>query len=298
MQTMAQTPSAAFRTLSNPDARLPLPACLKTAVSYTEKDNLIAAVRVGLDHHGIDYKTLSRLTVAWPQKDPRTKHINDAASHADELCRALADAFPGKDILRADALYETRHLGRSERADMQYTLTARQSFAVDPDLQKTPLPFITDDGARGEAFVLTDWISMQGTTLAALSSYITHNGGHVVAVALPYGGKPLLQQNDRSGTYDRALPDRGQIQSLASTFRAAAAGNGNYTGAECVALFDRALRLHGLSLDTLTNGEALSLRSEMTSRYVSFSSFVEKLGISQMAQHDYIHALRRSGGPR
>ena len=67
MEHTAQSPSDAFRTLSNPEARLPLPGCLKESVSYLEKDALIAAVLTGVEHHGLDWKNLSRLTVAWPQ---------------------------------------------------------------------------------------------------------------------------------------------------------------------------------------------------------------------------------------
>lgn len=298
MDRTAQTPTDAFRTLSNPDARLPLPACLKSAVSYDERDNLVAAVRMGVDHHGLDWDKLSRLTVAWPQKDPRTKHINAATGHADKLCAALTTAFPDKQILRADALYETRALGRSEKANMEYTLTARQVFTADADLQTEPLPFLTESGAHGEAFILTDWISMQGTTLAALSSFITHNGGHVVAVALPYGGKPLLQQNGYADNPDPRLSNRGQIQPLGAAFKRAAMGNGNYDAAECVALFERALRPHGMSLNTLTHHEALTLYAEMSSRYVNFTSFVEHLGVPANTQAEFITNLRRSGGPR
>jgi hypothetical protein len=300
--TRAATVSDHFRTLTNPRARLPLPAALATPVNYHKIDDLSAAVRYGVQSHGLRFDDVPRLTVAWPHKHPDDNHHNAADPHAEELCRALKDAFPHKSILRADAIYEERNLARSERSDMLYTLTARHVFAADAHIQAEPLPFLTDDGAHGEVFVLTDWISVQGTTLANLAGYIAHNGGHVAALALPYGSKALAQYPGISKDLayipaERGVPQTGQVPLLAATFQRAAAGT-DYTRAECVALFERALAPHGHTLINLTEGEAHFLYAEMRDRELDFNTYVEKLGMPRPAQDDFIHNLRRSGGPR
>ena len=298
----AATAAAHFRTLTNPRARLPLPAALTTPVNYHKIDDLSAAVRYGIQSHGLRFDDVPRLTVAWPHKHPHDNHHNAAEPHAEQLCHALTQAFPQKSILRADALYEERNLGRSERSDMLYTLTARHVFAADPHVQTEPLPFLTEDGAHGEVFVLTDWLSVQGTTLANLAGYITHNGGHVAALALPYDGRAIAQSPGihRDFAYiapERGVPQTGQVPLLAATFKRAAAGT-DYTPGECVALFERALARHGHTLANLTDGEASYLYSEMRDRYIDFTSYVEKLGMPIPMQNDFIYNLRRSGGPR
>ena len=301
-QTHEKSPSAAFRTLTNPRARLPLTAALAQAVHYDDIPALTAAVRAGIESHGLSPDTVTRLNVAWPHKHPEENHQNAATPHALRLCESLTKAFPEKTILRADALYEERNLARSEHSDMLYTLTARHVFAADPHIQNEPLPFLTEDGARGEVFVLTDWISVQGTTLANLAGYIAHNGGHVAALALPYRGKMLAQA--RGITKDlayipaeRGVPQTGQVPLLAATFQRAATGK-DYTAGECVALFERALAPHGHTLANLTTDEAHYLFAEMRDRELDFNTYVERLGMPLRAQDDFIHNLRRSGGPR
>ncbi len=291
-----------FRTLTNPRARLPLPAALATAVNYNNPDELAAAVRYGIQSHGLSFAAVPRLTVAWPHKHPHENHQNTATPHALRLYESLRKAFPEKTILRADALYEERNLARSERSDMLYTLTARHVFATDPHIQSESLPFLTEGGAKGEVFVLTDWISVQGTTLANLAGYIAHNGGHVAALALPYGGKALAQSPGitKDLAYipaERGVPQVGQVPLLAATFKRAAAGT-DYTPGECVALFERALAPHGHTLTNLTAEEAHFLYVEMRDRELDFKTYVEKLGMPLRAQDDFIHNLRRSGGPR
>lgn len=300
--TRATTVSDHFRTLTNPRARLPLPAALAQAVNYGDIPALTAAVRHGIESHGLSPDDITRINVAWPHKHPERNHQNTATPHALNLCESLAQAFPDKQIIRANALYEERNLARSERSDMLYTLTARHVFAADPHIQAEPLPFLTDDGAHGEIFVLTDWISVQGTTLANLAGYIAHNGGHVAALALPYGGKALAQYPGISKDLayipaERGVPQTGQVPLLAATFQRAAAGT-DYTRAECVALFERALAPHGHTLVNLTEGEAHFLYAEMRDRELDFNTYVEKLGMPRPAQDDFIHNLRRSGGPR
>jgi hypothetical protein len=95
------------------------------------------------------------------------------------------------------------------------------------------------------------------------------------------------------------VPSRGQLQPLAAAFNRAALGNGDYDGAECVALFDYALARHSLSLDTLTHGESIALYGEMNGRGgCDFTRFIENLGVGVLRQRDFIQALRRAGGPR
>jgi hypothetical protein len=289
----------ARRLLENPRMRCPLPGWLRDTVSYRDQDALTGAIRRGLRDAGLPDRDIGRLTIAWPQKHPHTSHPNAATNHARTLHEILRRRFPGTQIAMAHALYETRKLDRSENSSPLKTMTDEQLFSVDPALQAEPLPFLTPAGARGEAFVLTDWAVMQGTTIANLASFITHNGGHVVAVAEPYGGRALQQRGGARGD-DGALgnvPRTGRIPALAAAFRNAA-GDTDYSPAECVALFNRALARHGRSLSTLTDGEAETLESAFNSCGTQLASFVAQLGISPPAQRDFIDAWRRSGFSR
>jgi hypothetical protein len=283
---------SAYRELTNPPGRLPLPACAGRSVSYKEKEELEKAVRNGVESHGLSFADTPRLNVAWPQKHPSANHANAATGHAVKLYHALSEIFPDKEILLADAIYETKHLGRSEKSHMLYTLTARNEFAADPALLEEPFPFLTEEGAKGEAFVLTDWAVMQGATMANFASFITHNGGHVAAIALSYGGKAMRQESYPADTDERGVPQRGQIPLLASAFKKASTGYGDYSAEECVRLFDRALELNGLSLDTLTNGECLELYKELNDRYANFPGFVERLGFREQNQRHLVARMR------
>lgn len=291
---MTPSPSAAFRALSNPDARLPLPAYLTTTTSFNKHDELAAAIRDNTAACGIDFDSLTHINLAWPQKDPRTDHYNMAAPIAKQAQAALQKLFPEKDILRADALYETVKLNRSDDPSIFKALTERQVYAVDPALQTTNLPFLSPDGAHGEIFVIADWNSVQGTTFAMLNSFIAHNGGHVVAAVTPSlaPANHLRQQDSNGGLRAPGVPLQGHIPLLASSFREAAEGHVDYTPAECVALFDHALHAKGMSLTALTHGEADIIFWNLRRPDTTFPGFVEKLGMPEAAQHAYVDRLR------
>lgn len=281
-----------YRELTNPKKRLPLPECAGRTVSYKEKEELEKAVRYGVESHGLSFADTPRLNVAWPQKHQSKQHANAATGHAVKLYQALTDIFPDKDIMFAEGIYETTDLGRSEKSNMLYTLTARNEFSADPAQQTQFLPFLTPQGAKSEVFVLTDWTVMQGATMANLASFITHNGGHVAAIAPSYSGKAIQQERFPAETYERGVPRRGQIPLLASAFKTACTRGCDYTAEECVELFDHALSFNGLSLDTLTNGECLELHKELNNCYAHFPGFVESLGLPVRNQQHVVARMR------
>lgn len=258
----APLPPAERRTLENPPARLPLPGHLGYAFSYNLRGEFARVVRLGVAASQQRFSALPRLNIAWPQKHPFDNHRNAATSHAQTLQTVLQGLFRGKDVILAHAIHETVRLNRSEDSSALHAMTGRQSFAVDSGLQDEPLPFLSKAGMRGECFVLTDWFINQGTTIAALASFIHHNGGHVVAIATPCGGAQLR-------------PDEQAVPRLAACF--SRASRGGLKPAETLARFDRALAPHGRAVATLTHGEILALERCITAEEKSFESFIDRL---------------------
>ena len=282
----------ALRTLENPPARLPWPAHLTHTTPYNEPRALAQAVRNGLTAYGLRPRDVERLNIAYPHKHPRKRHFNKAADHALSLQFALERLFRRVDLPIAHAIHETVHLGRSENGTALHALTGRQVHDTDPALQDEPLPFLTTAGARGEAFVLTDWTVSQGTTVASLASYIMHNGGLVLAVTVPFGAVPL-----------QPLAGGGQparLSGLSAQFQRAAAREKSapgYDADECAALFDRALAGHGRALATLTDGECRALARDVPQWDRNFSGLLETLGLPAAAQRAFIAARRAGPAP-
>lgn len=285
-----------FRTLENPPARLKLPPHLQHTVSYMEQRPFARAVREGVEACGLKLHELSHINIAWPQKHPRTGHINKATTYAENLRLALYNSFRKKDVILAHAIYETIKLDRSEDSSAISTLNKKQVYAVDPQLQEqdVPLPFLTPEGAKGQAFILTDWIVSQGTTLANLASFIMHNGGHIIAVAPPFGGNTLLQEELYVSEDVPDVEKTGALPALARAFARAARYESDYTPAECIAVFEEALKPKGLSLSTLTFGECMVLENTMGGRSLSFRDFVTTLGLSPDSQQKIVTARRNA----
>lgn len=284
---------ATARSLENPRFRTRLPACLTDVegLNFSLTPELIERNMIAV---GLDPATVERINIAWPQKHPHSGHHNAATPIAHELREKLQTAFPGKDIVMAHALYETKKLNRSESQNPRETLTLKQVYQVDLALQDKDMPFLHNRAAKGEAFVLCDWTVSQGTTLASLGSFITHNGGNVVGVVarqktsfMPNWAPPVRGSFDYMYSEGKPLKDYFSdvlARSVQSTH--------GYTPDECYALFDAALEPHGLAVDRLTRGEIGQL-CKISHLPVFLESY---LGMNPDTQAKFI-ARRRAQAP-
>lgn len=283
----AYAAATAFRAPANPPARLPLPATLTETIGFSDTGILLEKLERPLRAHGVRLAELDRLTIAYPHKHPSEEGNDKAAGEARLLRGALKKACPGIAFPLAAAIHETVHLGRSEDQSVIHALTGRQVYAVDPALQTEPLPFIERGHNRPELFVIVDWTMAQGTTIANLASYLTHNGGHVVAAIVPdYGGEPIAQRP--SCTRDE----------LRRVFHyAACALSGSYGPDECVAMFDAALRPHGRSIATLTHNEFKRLQNTVDGDSRMFFGLLNELGMNDAARRAFAHDRRAGRQP-
>lgn len=279
--------TTAFRALDNPPARLPLPATLTETIGFNDPDILLEKLKKPLRAHGVRLDDLERLNIAYPHKHPSEEGNDKAVGEARMLRGALKKACPGVAFPLAAAIHETVHLGRSEDQSVLHALTGKQIYAVDPSLQSEPLPFIERDHNRPECFVIVDWTMSQGTTIANLASYLTHNGGHVVAAIVPdYGGEPIAQ---------RSSCDRGELRRI--FHHAACDLSGNYGPEECVVLFDAALKNHGRSLATLTHNEFKRLQNTVDWDSKMFFNILNDLGMDAAARREFLHNRRAGRQP-
>lgn len=273
---------AALRTLDNPPARLPLPAALAQTLPFYSAEPLLEKLDKRLRACGESLHTVDRINIAWPHKHPDRKHRDAATGEAQLLHLALKKACPGIAFPMAAAIHETVHLGRSEDQSISHTLTGRQVYAVDAALQTEKLPFIERGHNRPEHFVIVDWTMAQGTTLANLASYLTHNGANVIAAIVPdYGDAPIAPR--ASCTRD----------ALRSVFHYAACDlSGNYGPDECVDMFDAALQPHGRSLATLTHNEFKRLQNTVNADSKMFFSLLDDLGMDAAARRAFVQSRR------
>ncbi|MBU0800073.1 MAG: hypothetical protein KKA05_03635 [Alphaproteobacteria bacterium] len=289
--------ATALRPLENPSRRLPLPSHLLTTTSYNEPGKLARAIRQGLAAYDFSTRDIERLNIAWPQKHPHERHTNTATQHAQALQPILQSLFRNTDVILAKSLYENIKLGRSENQRAVHALTGRQTFSADEKLQDEPLPFLTPAAAKGECFVLTDWFMAQGTTLANLASFIQHNGGYVLALAMPFGDAPFLQTKAEPRQAEAPYRGTGYAPALAAAFRHSAKRDTDYNPGECVALFNYALGAHGRSLETLTDGECRTLEKELCNAELGFTRLIEHLGVPLPAQQQFVQSHRDRWGP-
>lgn len=281
------TTTHAFRALTNPPARLPLPATLKETLPFHSAELLLEKLGPPFAQYGESLNTIDRLTIAYPHKHPSKEGNDKALGEARLLRGALKKACPGIAFPLATAIHETVHLGRSENQSLLHALTGRQIYEVDPSLQTEPLPFIERGHSRPEYFVIVDWTMAQGTTIANLASYLTHNGARVIAAIVPdYGGEPIAQ---------RPSCTRDDLRRI--FHYAACAQSGNYEPDECVDMFDAALAPHGRAIETLTHNEFKSLQNTVDWHKKMFFGLLNDLGMNAAARREFVHNRRKGLQP-
>jgi hypothetical protein len=263
-----------FRTLQNPPARLPLPRDMAETIGFSDAEILLERLEKNLRRRNLRLADLDRINIAYPHKHPDNEANDKARGEADILRGELKRACKFLDFPLAKAIYETVHLGRSENQSSLHALTGKQIYEVAPELQTERLPFIERGHNAPEYFILVDWAMGQGTTLANLASYLTHNGAEIIGAVIPAeGGQPLAQ---------RASCDRYE---LARVFQGAAADQCvSYSDGLCLTMLNTALEKHGRSLDTLTHNEFKRLQNSVDFNPVHFFNILDGMGMDAAAR--------------
>lgn len=273
-----------LRALENPPARLPLAPHLAFTAAHNDARALLANIRRTVRGLGDSLAHIDHIAIAYPHKHPRdVRHENRANAHALRLKSELELACRRISFPLASAIYETVKLGRSEDQSVLHALTGRQHFAVDASLQDEALPFLSSPPPEKSYFIIVDWTAIQATTVANLASYLTHNGGTVLAVATGNPGHRLAQGRDALMENDHLPPGlrAGMVPDIAAAFTRAT-GN-KLTPATCVRRVENALAPHGRSLATLTVAEAEALITTIDRGDLTFNALLA--GLERHATH-------------
>ncbi len=263
-----------FRTLENPPARLPLPRDMAETIGAFDPEILLERLAEKLRPRGLLLADLDRINIAYPHKHPDQEGNDKARGEAEMLRIELKRACKSLEFPLANAIYETVHLCRSENQSSLHALTGKQIYEVAPELQTERLPFIEHGHNAPEYFILVDWVMGQGTTLANLASYLTHNGAEIIGAIIPgEGGQPIAQ---------RTSCDRYE---LARVFQGAAADQCvSYSDGLCLTMLKTALEKHGRSLDTLTHNEFKRLQNSVDWNPVQFFNILDGMGMDAPAR--------------
>lgn len=294
--TQAQL-SAVERSLTNPDIRVALRPDFPFVQSTQNPSQLLDVIVQELAKRGETLDSVGEITIAYPAKDPRlfpayNNSKGEVASY--DTIRALKKAwkatghrgrFPVQ-LLRASMIGEVAYLDRTHNQDSLHVVTQRQQYVARRPLLGRTIPFLRADHAQREHyFIIADQYIEQGTTAASLASYITHNGGHVLAAVRYSGGKtPLAPCNDFGG-FD------GEFPALQSAFGAAANSNimaalgfflarsaaseGMTLGSdEALHNVETSINRYGHSLASLTHWEALRLGQSVKAGQLTYAQLV------------------------
>lgn len=220
--------AAVERSLTNPAVRVPLRADFPPVLSFSQPLQLLEVIEHELAKRNESLQSVGEICVIYPNKDPRV-FLGHSNTKGETACyatmRALKSAwkdigrarhFPAR-VLSADMISETVYLDRSHNQGSLHALTMRQQYVARKPWYRKQIPFLREDhAARAHYFIIADQYIEQGTTVANLASYITHNGGYVLAaVHGEDSGTPLVPKN----TFG---PFEGQHTELKGVFGAAA----------------------------------------------------------------------------
>lgn len=288
------------RSLTNPAVRVPLRADFPAVLSIKNPAHMLEVITAELAKRGKTLHDAGEITIAYPQKDlrlfPRYNNIKgELASY--EAARAFKKAwkaaghrgrFPVK-LHRADMIGETVYLDRSHNQDSLHVLTQRQQYVARRNLFGRTIPFLRADHAmREHFFIIADQYVDQGTTIANLASYITHNGGHVLAVVRQNDGVIPFVPRNNFGAFD------GQHTELKGVFGAAA----NNRALPALGFFlARSAERDGI---TISRDDALQNVEDSISRYghsLTALTHFETLRLSQSLQLRQVTYAQLAGLP-
>lgn len=272
--------------LTNPKQRIEIPADFPQTISPYSSEEALAVIAAQLDRRGLGLEQAVRINIAYPHKHPglHPNHHNTAAERAIAFYERMLTAAPQVEWVLAHALSERLHLNRSGNQSSFHALTAKQAYDVYLPAQLQPFPFADADSRKGELFVIVDNTIEQGTTIANMMSYITHNHGEVLMVQADRHA-PVAQLrtegSDLSPYFNDAARNSGRVPEMASAFAASARRAGvNWSPQRCIEKFEAALQLHGNSVFALTDGEAKHLIKAVgvdAAMHEPFPELVDKL---------------------
>ncbi len=294
--TQAQL-SAVERSLTNPEIRVALRPDFPFVQSTQNPARLLEVITDELAKRGKTLADVGEITIAYPAKDPRlfpayNNSKGEVASY--DTIRALKKAwkaaghrerFPAK-LLRANMIGEVAYLDRTHNQDSLHVVTQRQQYVARQPLLGRTIPFLRADHAQREHFfIIADQYIEQGTTVASLASYITHNGGHVLAAVRHSNGKTPLAPCDGFGGFEGDFPAlRSAFGAAANTTLMAALGfflarsaarEGITLGSdEALQNVETSINRFGHSLLALTHWEMLRLGQSVKADQLSYAQLV------------------------
>ncbi len=273
--------------VSNPDARMEIPADFPQAISPYSAQEALHVIGQELERRGASLDDATRINIAYPHKHPGLypAHHNSAEQRAHAFQDRMRKIAPQIDWVIAEALVERVRLGRSENRSSFYALTAKQEYDLFLQGQKDPFYFADKNRGR-EFFVIVDNTIEQGTTIINMMSYIHHNGGDVLMAQGDHHVdivQKRVSANDNAGAtispeFNDVTRNTGRLSELARAFSQSAGREGKMISPqEALQQFDAALRLHGNSVFSVTEGEAVHLRKEMDVGKENFPDLLDRL---------------------
>lgn len=292
--------TTASRRLTNPAVRVQLRRDFPNMIAMAET-TLLPRIEAELAKQGHTLTTVGEINLICPQKDPDAHpgHHDPAVAvlrvaakklQAEIAARKLGRTAPK--IVKHDAIGELVHLDRSSgRGGIFHSLTRQQVFNVNAArYARNPTAFLAHGAnQRPHYFVIVDWHVSQGTTVANLASYVTHNGGHVLAVTSLFNSRNLLPDGRKMTVeglpdhYDWLAPEFAQSASGAQAMAAigylltTSALRKGHTGIKVnnvLADVERALNRHGHSLKALTHDEAYRVFDHARSGYLDYDAMM------------------------
>ena len=285
------------RTLTNPPTRREIRPDFPQTIHLLDAQKIFEVLEDELGKYGTSLNEVGHITVAYPHKHPELfPNHNDKAAQPLWFFERIVRRDPvlsSIDWLTADGLVETIHLSRTKEENQTslYALTVHQRYDLHMPSQTTPLPFLEQKREGKEFFVIVDDGVEQGTTVANLMSYIEHNEGTVLAVAIAgfRGGtaendiaqkRQKLPQVDISPRFNSTARNTGRMEELANTLSSQAAQERlDIKPDKCIALLEKGLNKNGISVYAMTDGECRRLIKELVEGSISFSSLMSKLGV-------------------
>jgi hypothetical protein len=285
---------AASESLTNPDTRVVAPGGFPPVVAGLKTKRFIDILERELrEKHQTSLQEAGHINIVYPHKDPRLFPFrgNPANYFVEDLVESLQATAPEIAWRRIDALTELVHLDRSGNQSSDHAMAGRQIYAYDPYIkQDEPFP-LPVQGAVKEFFIIADWMVAQGTTVANLNSFITANGGTVLAVAseadVPLQQRPpayndaLIREAGLRPEFNDAARNTGMLPKLALAFAKAAQKEGReLTPQQAIDLYEERLQPLGRSVFTMTHYEvchamkALEVKGE---KEMSFSELLKRL---------------------
>jgi hypothetical protein len=233
-------------------------------IDYIDSEEIMKVVEQELLKLGTSSKHVKKINIAYPHKHPVLfpGHINNAEKCAASFQKNAQHGMPHVQWVVASAICETRRLGRSENQTSVHALMNRQIYDIHKPSQKDFLPFLERPQQDKEFFVVVDGCIEQGTTIANLISYLTYNGGTVLAAAS--GNRRSLIQVSLEETetaplsekFANSLRNSARLPQLALAFSQSAQRDGKSWAPErCLNMFEDALNQAHNSVFALTNGE-------------------------------------------